>query len=101
MSIEVMGSLGSWISAMYGASPVESLVGASTNLSCVSSGHHRMSGLDRIIVHKWPRRGGFAVGLNLTCESTRRRECSAKSVAKMIFSWGATTTDVLLGDSKG
>ena len=43
------------------------------------------------MAHQWPRRGGFVVGLNMTCEFTRRRECSAKSVAKMIFSWGATT----------
>jgi hypothetical protein len=43
-------------------------------------------------------------GLDLTCESPGRRECSVKSFAKMIFSQGATpkpTFDVRLGDSTG
>ena len=59
-----------------------------------------MSGLDRIIGdgHQWPRRGWLAVGPDLTCESTPRRECSAKSVAKMIFSRGSAAR---LGDSTG
>jgi hypothetical protein len=44
-----------------------------------------------------PRRGGFVVELNMTCESTSRRECSAKLFSKMyLASHGA---DVHRGDS--
>jgi len=61
--------LASCISAMYGA-----VAGASTKLGCVSS-----------VTIASLRRGGFAGRPDLRCESTGWRECSAKSVAKMIL----------------
>jgi hypothetical protein len=78
--------LGSCISAMYGV-----VAGASTKLGCDSS-----------VTIASLRRGGFAVGPDSACESTGRRECSAKSVAKMIFSRGSDAkADARLGDSTG